>query len=301
MPVSMYDRTRMVSKNSLISNFNNYSIINKTTIKREKVIMPAKNNPVYTGGVRGSTVTRDGKIYPKGVAKTKQKPSPRPSIIKHMSTGELVRAKYPRTPHLPNSLGRTSDDIGILSIDQFIGKRVIISEKLDGEATTIYSDGYCHARSIDGRSHPSQSLVRSLASFVAPNIPHGWRICGENLYAVHSLAYKPAVLPSYFCVYSIWDENDNCLSWDETVEYCELLDLKTVPVLFDGICTKELLDEFPNNIDTEQQEGFVVRLASNFSYSLFDKNVAKWVRPSHVQTDDNWSHGSFKVNGAPQE
>ncbi len=33
--------------------------------------MPTKNNPVYTGGVRGSTVTRDGKIYPKGVAKQK--------------------------------------------------------------------------------------------------------------------------------------------------------------------------------------------------------------------------------------
>ena len=56
--------------------------------------MPAKKNPINTGGVRGSTV-RDGKIYPKGVAKTKvitpKRSSIKSSIIqKHASNNKIT-------------------------------------------------------------------------------------------------------------------------------------------------------------------------------------------------------------------
>ena len=41
--------------------------------------------------------------------------------------------KYPRTYHAPWSLGCTSDDKKHTSMEQFKNKRVIVTEKLDGE------------------------------------------------------------------------------------------------------------------------------------------------------------------------
>ena len=60
-----------------------------------------------------------------------------------------MRMKYPRTPHLPWSHGRAEDDIALDSIEHLerLGD-VVITEKLDGENTTLYHD-YLHARSVD--------------------------------------------------------------------------------------------------------------------------------------------------------
>ena len=93
---------------------------------------------------------------------------------------------------------------------------------------TMYSDG-SPARSIDSRHHPSRDWLKSLQGRVGHLIPAGWRVCGENMYALHSLGYDK--LPSYFLVFSIWNEKNECLSWDDTVEWCELLGLTHVPVL----------------------------------------------------------------------
>jgi hypothetical protein len=115
----------------------------------------------------------------------------------------VTPVKYPRTFHLPWSQGATDDDKVLSSVKHFEGKEVVISEKKDGENTTIYSDGYCHARSLDSAHHPSRSWVKSLASSLVGSIPEGWRICGENLYARHSISYE--ALPSYFMVFGIYD------------------------------------------------------------------------------------------------
>ena len=44
-----------------------------------------------------------------------------------------MKIKYPRTFHLPWSPGATSDDKMLKSIEHFIGKEVVITEKMDGE------------------------------------------------------------------------------------------------------------------------------------------------------------------------
>jgi hypothetical protein len=41
-------------------------------------------------------------------------------------------------------------------------------------------------------------------------------------------------------------------------------------------------------IDTEKQEGYVVRLAASFKFEDFAKSVAKWVRKNHVTTTNHW-------------
>jgi hypothetical protein len=86
------------------------------------------------------------------------------------------------------SPGVQSDDKVIQSVERFVGKRVILTEKMDGENTTLYSD-YLHARSLDSRHHPSRDWVKRFQSEIGHNIPDNWRICGENLFAKHSVSY----------------------------------------------------------------------------------------------------------------
>lgn len=193
------------------------------------------------------------------------------------------RFKYPRTPHLPWSPGFTADDIRQTDSHGFENKEVIITEKMDGECTTIYRD-YIHARSIDSRHHPSRTWVKGLQARLASDIPEGWRVCGENLYAKHSLFY--AELKSYFYVFAIWDDNNRCLSWDETLEWTELCQLHTVPVIHRGIWDEQFVRGI--NIDTNKMEGYVVRTAEGFHYSGFRSHFSKWVRSDHVQTDTHW-------------
>lgn len=204
----------------------------------------------------------------------------------------MGRHKYPRTRHLPWSPGTSQDDVVAEQLTAFVGQRVIVTEKMDGENTTLYRD-HMHARSLDSRHHPSRDWIKALHGSIAHELPEGWRICGENLYARHSLGY--AALPSYFMLFSVWDADNRCLDWDSTVEWAALLGLETVPVLYDGEFDLESLMAL--EVDTERSEGYVVRLASSFAYAAFGESVAKWVRAGHVQTDQHWMHQAVVPNG----
>lgn len=194
--------------------------------------------------------------------------------------------KYPRTLHLPNSQTVTADDriLKDLSVFERLNE-VVVTEKMDGENTTLYSYGM-HARSRTYAYHPSRTWLRKKHAEVAFNIPKGWRVCGENLYAEHSIKYN--ALKSYFYIFSIWDENNKALSWEETETWAELLGFPIVPVLYRGPFNKKIIDELPGKLDLKKQEGFVVRPVNGFNFEEFGTVVAKWVRPNHVITDKHW-------------
>lgn len=195
--------------------------------------------------------------------------------------------KYPRTLHLSWSESISKDDNALSSDDQFIGKEVVVTEKMDGENATIYSNGYFHARSISGNDHPSQSWIKSYLQNWSYNIPEGWRVCGENLYATHSIKYEG--LKTFFMAFSIWRNGNECLSWDDTVEWANLLDLTLVPVLYRGVYNKKLIQEAFSKLGTQSHEGYVIRNVCGFSYSQFNINVAKYVRKNHiVEERHNW-------------
>jgi hypothetical protein len=204
----------------------------------------------------------------------------------------LKWAKYPRTYHLPNSPGRTDDDRVLQDTSCFRRKRIIISEKRDGENTTLYTD-YVHSRSVDSPSHPTMDWIKNYQSQIGWNIPPGWRVCGENLWAKHSIAYDD--LASYFEAFSIWDDTNTCLGWDASSEWFGLIGVAHVPVLYDGSWDDSLMERFIPQ-DTDQQEGFVVRLAERFHYSQFRVSVAKWVREGHIQTSHNWKRQRIEKN-----
>ena len=80
-------------------------------------------------------------------------------------------------------------------MDGFETQEVIVLEKLDGENTSLYKDAI-HARSLSSGHHPSRTWVKTLQGSMGYRIPEGWRICGENVYACHSIHYT--ALTSYF-------------------------------------------------------------------------------------------------------
>lgn len=198
--------------------------------------------------------------------------------------------KYPRTPHLTFSEGATSDDKMVSNEDY---KRLkespgafLVTEKMDGGNITM-TNKHFFARSLDSGVHSWDTPIKRLHSEIAHNIPEGYRINGESLFAKRSIGYKN--LKSYFLVFSIVDENNRFLSWEETLEWVELLDLNTVPVLYRGDSFKNALNAWKDHgLNAAVSEGFVLRNAESFSYDNFSSNVVKYVRANHVRTANSW-------------
>lgn len=203
--------------------------------------------------------------------------------------------KYGRTFHLPWSPGLHDDDKALRDCSGFEGRRVVVTRKMDGENTTMYRD-HIHARSIDSRGGEDRAWVKQFWSTIAHEIPDGWRICGENLWAEHSIHYDD--LRSYFLGFSIWDDRNFCHSWDETLEWFDMLGITPVHVLYDGVFDEKILHDIEKRMDFEKDEGYVIRTAEGFKYGDFKKCIAKYVRKGHVQTTKHWRAGrSFTPNG----
>ena len=203
--------------------------------------------------------------------------------------------KFPRTWHLPWSPGMHDDDRMIRSMAAFEGQRVLVSRKMDGENTSMYAD-HIHARSLENRSHPSRDWVKQFWSTFAHEIPEGWRICGENLFAEHSIRYDD--LPSFFLGFHVWNDRNECLSWDETLEWFALFGITPVEVLYDGLYDEKAIRGLESSLNFEQDEGYVLRLADRFSYADYKRAVAKFVRKDHVRTTKHWMHGQALVPNA---
>ena len=197
--------------------------------------------------------------------------------------------KYPRTFHLPWSSGLNDDDRMLESLSRFIGHRVIVTEKMDGENTSLYSN-YYHARSVDSKNHPSRNMAKAFHANFAHDIPKGWRICCENLYAKHSIWYTN--LEHVLYGFSVWNDRNVCLSWDESVEWFYLLNIISVPVMYDGIFDQEKIRSlYDEKRDWGTKEGYVVRIADSFSYGEYKNCVGKYVRSKHINTVKHWMRG----------
>ena len=221
------------------------------------------------------------------------------SVQKILKQGNVLslfadRVKYPRTYHLPWSPGMNRDDRMMTDTTIFEGQRVMICEKLDGENTTMYRD-YIHARSLDSDKHPSRNWVKSLWAQHGYEIPEGWRVCGENMFAKHAIHYtkeKGNALKTYFYMFSIWNEKNRCLDWKETEEWAELLGLTLIPVFYIGIWNMDVISELNKRMESNPDtiEGYVVRLYREYHYSEFRNVCGKYVRKNHVQNNHgHWS------------
>ncbi len=200
--------------------------------------------------------------------------------------------KYGRTYHLPISPGATSDDKIMPSLKGLMVDDLIVTEKMDGENTTIHSTG-SHARSPDSRYHPSRDWLKAFAAGISPYLEDGERIIGENLYARHSVAY--GALPSYFLGFA-WIINDEVQSWDLTLAKFDELGIQAVPTLYRGPYRHGLFEDLAQSLDPMKQEGFVARTADAFAESAMPECMGKYVREGHVQSEVHWMKAELIPN-----
>jgi hypothetical protein len=197
----------------------------------------------------------------------------------------LEATKYPKTMHFDFSESLQNDDRRLTTLEDFEGKWVVVTEKLDGENATIYND-YYHPRSVIDDGHESRNWLKGHIPNFQWMIHEGWRVCGESMYAEHSIRYEE--LKSFFYAFSIWNEHNICLSWDAFKLQCAGWNIDNVPVLYYNIFDYNKIKEIYENLDFDKQEGIVCRVAHAFHYDDFQTHVAKAVRPKHVNTDEHW-------------
>lgn len=202
--------------------------------------------------------------------------------------------------HLPWSPGLQNDDRLIESFEGFVGREVVVTEKMDGENATLYSDHY-HARSLDSRHHPSRDWIKAFHGSIKHEIPEGFRVCGENLYAEHSIFYDD--LESYFLGFSFWNNVSNeCWNWDDTLEMFDAIGIVPVRVWWRGPWEEFLAHQEMFDVRVQGNvEGYVVRVAGDFHFDDFKYKVAKYVRRNHVQTDQHWMQKAVVPNHIKKE
>ena len=239
--------------------------------------------------------------------------------------------KYPSTPHFPFSPGLNSDDIisttSSTSNFGFEDEEVVITEKLDGGNCCLYK-GTIYART---HKHPTDhdwfGPVKDLYSTLRITHPaliqfldhKDVKIFGENLFAVHSIDYN--TISSVLYIFGMYgkslvledgeEEVYLWYSWDEVKSIASLLGLETPKEVFRGslndiqelslqlflehsIENPSMLSEGDDEVVCP--EGFVVRSVNSFQQENFERNVMKYVRRDHVQTESNWARTWKKAN-----
>jgi hypothetical protein len=218
-----------------------------------------------------------------------------------------ISNKYGRTYHFDFSLGTTSDDRINRDWREEIQAfpTILHTEKMDGENTCLSPLG------VFARSHAAPTLhswadhLKVKHSMMVNDLKGmNLEIFGENLYAVHSIIYPR--LESHFYVFGV-RVLDKWLSWEETKYYAEIFDLPVVPEL-GSQSTKypELIKQGVLDLASQEsvfgslqngttpplvctREGVVSRNPNEYGVEDFAKNVFKYVRANHVQTDAHWS------------
>src|SRR5690606_37473195 len=97
--------------------------------------------------------------------------------------------------------------------------------------------------------------------------------------------------------FSVWDQTNTALGWDDTLTWFALWGIEPVPELYRGIFDEKRLDALIRSLPLDRHEGVVMRLAGPIAYEDFGSSVAKWVRPEHVQTTSHWMHQRIVPNG----
>jgi len=196
-----------------------------------------------------------------------------------------TRVKYPRTWHLPGSPGMQQDDRQLSGTGHWAGERLICTVKLDGGNFSV-ADDFLHGRSLSGRHHPSQNVLRALQPTL--NLGPGVRLVAENLFAAHTLRYAGLAHTVYGL--SFW-EADTAWSWDDTVAALEVLGLPHPPLLYDG--PYQGLDHLQHLAQQSVQrghEGLVVRVARPFTLLEFGTALGKWVGQDFARHRDAGGH-----------
>ena len=205
----------------------------------------------------------------------------------------MVR-KYPGTPYWPWSPSVGRGDHIHADPQVFVGREIVLTEKIDGGNTLLHK-GKVYARSVSGPSEaPWMAMVRK---------HHAWKVLepdvllyGEDIYAVHSIAYAPVPEAETFHAFALRDLQGHFASFDALERYVEEKGIPLVPILYRGTFSSVVdLADWITEAHAEpsalggDREGVVIRLANAFPEDEFACSVCKSVRVGHVQTDRHWT------------
>jgi len=203
--------------------------------------------------------------------------------------------RYPKTPHLPWSpILEEKDKPLIFDIDNFLGKHVVITEKLDGE-NTCFTNLRVHTRSPDAiyGKEEYQSYMMNIQAEFSHKLPENMIIYGENMYAIHGIEYNK--LTSYLYGFAVLIDNQ-FLNWSDTNFWISgPFQQKIVPLITHFKVSenkekaeKQLKEIKPNSLLGDITEGFIIRSVNNFHFKEFHENVAKYANKGVPKTDENW-------------
>lgn len=251
--------------------------------------------------------------------------------------------KYPSTRHLlplywhdattTAEERMENDDTGVESLDDFVGKPLVVTQKIDGGNCMLVSDMETPVRARNGSSprETMRPLYREGGLYweqeVNQKLPERLQVFGEWVYAKHSIHYgcdceEPCddIGPSlskltgvaderaYFQIFGVYDTVFNFwFSWPKVEEVADELGFPTVPVIYaedsedngtfsTEIEAKETLTEYARETIDNGGEGIVVRSKFPYHYGQFGRKVGKYVREGHVTTDEHWSHRETILN-----
>jgi hypothetical protein len=217
----------------------------------------------------------------------------------------MIKLKAPRIYHLPWSEVMSKDDKVIRHNNMFNGKDVVVTVKYDGSSISLYNDGSFHSRSIQSsRQHESNDYLHSWWAnklytdnyVILHNKWPNLRLVGENMYITHTIQYNN--LEDVFLLHSAWN-GTTCLSWDDTLTICTLLNITPVPVLYKGIYKEDIVKGY-NTLDKYRDdivEGYIVRNSDEYLYNDSNYNIAKFVSSRFVIKDDkHWALNGIRRN-----
>jgi len=199
-----------------------------------------------------------------------------------------MNAKFPRIAHLPWSPGATDDDKRLETVDQFLGRSVIITEKLDGANVCLTADEL-YARSHSGPAKGAMfNRLKALHAQRAPMIPLHLSVFCEWCLYVHSVEYdfkgrEHPGLPLF--VIGVRDDQTGAwFGWSEMEKFAERIDLDTVPFAtviqtesaFELQKAIELVAATPSSFG-RRREGVVLRVPEPVADENFGKFTAKYV------------------------
>lgn len=215
--------------------------------------------------------------------------------------------KFPSTPYLiASSVSPTRQDRVLTNQEAqfFFSERVVIEEKIDGAnlGISFSSDG---AIQLQNRGslicEPYSGQWRHLANWLQYKkrylfdlLYNRFVLFGEWCYYTHSVYYSS--LPDWFIVFDVFDkESRQFLSVSKRNSFVKQIGLATVPHMFTGQISKELLDDYigKSAYGTEIVEGLYLRIDS----TDYLKYRAKYVRKDFTQSiETHWSKKPIRKN-----
>lgn len=221
----------------------------------------------------------------------------------------MLGIKYPSTSYFTFSPSVDEKDKmrdePYINLSTMVNMDLVFTIKMDGSNVMLDSEKVA-ARNGISAEHKSFDPLKSIHAIKIKNqIPENLQIFGEWLFAKHSIHYIDNLsLNNYLMIFGIYDkESEYFLDFNTVQDFCKKYDLSTVPVITEikknYFIEKELqkfIIKTAENIIKKGHEGIVVRNADSFKYDDFGKNIAKYVRKNHVQTDIHWKQQKIVKN-----